>query len=199
MGLDNGHLLLCVNTYHQAHITLVLYLHRFILSKLLFQVSFKRLLLFSNPNMLASYLSRKIRYHNYTQFMIRLCLLLWNILLSVGKKSILFVILQEELDEVVRTWNSHKPRMYLKVVQSCCVQSLRCLVQRTDWNWVTKKRWIYVRTLYTQGSITLCWNSVWAICITDAGKWMDSPKDISDAANNRDTTTPLKMVHLSPL
>ena len=78
--------------------------------------------------MLASYLSRKIRYHNYTQFMIRLCLLLWNILLSVGKKSILFVILQEELDEVVRTWNSYKPRMYLKVVQSCCVQSLRCLL-----------------------------------------------------------------------
>ena len=101
-------------------------------------------LLFSNPNMLASYLSRKIRYHNYTQFMIRLCLLLWNILLSVGKKSILFVILQEELDEVVRTWNSHKPRMCLKVVQSCCVQSLRCLVQRTDGNWVTKKRWIYL-------------------------------------------------------
>ena len=80
MGLDNEHLLLCVNKYHQAHITLVLYLHRLILSKLLFQVSFKRLLLIKYPNILASYLS-------YTHIMIRLCLLLWNILFSVGSEE----------------------------------------------------------------------------------------------------------------
>ena len=48
--------------------------------------------------------------------MIKLCLLLWNVLLSVGKKSIFFIILQNKLDEVVRTWNSPELRMCLKAM-----------------------------------------------------------------------------------